>query len=60
LLKPSKYRHMGGGGVAKPGQITFIVAKKLNLQFILLYLRYMCGEGVGWKRQTTVICGEGV
>jgi len=28
--------------------ITFIVAKKLNLQFILLYLRYM-GEEVGWK-----------
>jgi len=26
--------------------ITFIVAKKLNLQFILLYLRYMWGKGL--------------
>jgi len=26
--------------------ITFIVAKKLNLQFNLLYLRYMLGEGL--------------
>jgi len=30
--------------------IAFIVAKKLNLQFILLYLRNMWGEGIGWKR----------
>jgi len=30
--------------------ITLIVAKKLNLQLILLYLRYMWEEGVGWKR----------
>jgi len=29
------------------------VAKKLNLQF-LLYLRYMWGEGVGWKRHIMV------
>jgi len=26
------------------------VAKTFNLQFILLYLQYMWGEGVGWKR----------
>jgi len=40
------------------------VAKKLNLEFILLYVRYTWGrgwlktlyrEGVGWKRQNTVI-----
>jgi len=44
--------------------ITFIVVKKLNLQFILLYLRYMWGRGfvenVIWGRgykiaQKTVI-----
>jgi len=43
------------------------VAKKAYLQFILLYLRFMWGEGfgwkrhmgdgVGWKRQNTVILG---
>jgi len=33
-----------GGGVAK-FHIIFIVAKKLNLQFVLLYLRYMWGRG---------------
>jgi len=27
------------------------VAKKLNLRFILLYLRYMWREGFGWKRR---------
>jgi len=41
--------------------ITFIVAKKNNLQFILLYLRYMwggrwlktsCGEGGGWLKMS--------
>jgi len=41
--------------------------KQLNSQFLLLYLRYICGvigwkrhmwEVVGWKRQNTVICGE--
>jgi len=31
-------------------RIILIVAKKANLQFILLYFRYMWGEGVGWKR----------
>jgi len=44
--------------------ITFVVPKKsLNLQFILLYLRYKWGGvgwklymgGGGWKRQNTVI-----
>jgi len=34
LLKPSEYHHIGGW----PNRhITFIVVKKLNLQFILLY-----------------------
>jgi len=58
------------GGVWPNRHITCIVAKKLNLQFILLYLRYMWGEGVGWKRhiwrggvgrkrQNTVIWGKG-
>jgi len=44
----------GGGGGWPNRHITFIVAKKLNLQFILLYLWYMCGlvENVIW--------GEGV
>jgi len=35
-----------GEGVWPNRHITFIVAKKLNLQFILLYLRYMWGEGL--------------
>jgi len=51
------------------GQIVILLLqllKKLNLQFILLYLRYVWGEervwlktsyggGVSWKRQNTVI-----
>jgi len=46
LLKPLEYRHMGKGGWSNR-HITFIVAKKLNLEFILLHLRYMWGKGVG-------------
>jgi len=40
---------MGGGGWPNR-HITFTVAKKLTLQFILLYLRYMWGlvENVIW------------
>jgi len=35
--------------------VTFIVAKKLNLRFILLYFRYLWGSGlvenvIGWGR----------
>jgi len=41
-----------GEGVWSNRHITFIVAKKLNLRFILLYLRYMWGrklvENVIW------------
>jgi len=41
LLKPSEYRHWPNR------RITFIGAKKkLNLMFILLYLRYMWGKGL--------------
>jgi len=68
LLKPSEYRHMGEG-VWPNRHITFIVAKKLNLLFILIYFRYRWGNGlveivilygglgwrVGWKRQNTVV-----
>jgi len=36
-----------GGGSWPNRHRTFIVAKKLNLQFILLYLQYMWEEGVG-------------
>jgi len=43
--KPSEYRHMGRR-VWPNRHIAFIEAKKLNLQFILLYLRYMWGEGL--------------
>jgi len=46
---------MGRGGLNKR-QITFIVAKKLNLPFILLYLRYMRGRGL----VENVIWGEGL
>jgi len=60
VLKPSKCRYMGRGRfdqIVIRG-ITFEVAKKLNLQFILLSLRYMWeglvenviwGEGFGGK-----------
>jgi len=34
-----------GEGVSKI-VITFIVVKKLNWQFFLLYLRYVCGDGL--------------
>jgi len=43
LLKPSECRHVGEGGWPNR-HINFIVAKKFNLLFILLYLRYM------WER----------
>jgi len=36
---------MGGGGLAKSSH-NFIVAKKLNLQLILLFLRYKWGRGL--------------
>jgi len=36
-----------GRGVWPNHHITFIVAKKLNLLFYLLYLRYMCVGGRG-------------
>jgi len=47
------------------------MAKKLNLQFIWLYLRYICGggggwlknhmeEGVCWKRHNTPSYGAGI
>jgi len=39
LLKPS----YGGEGVWPNRHITLAVAKKLNLHFILLHLRYMWG-----------------
>jgi len=53
LIKPLEYRHMGRWvevRVWPNHHVTFIVAKKkLSLQFILLYLRYMWGEG-GWLK----------
>jgi len=49
LLKPSDCRHMERGGWPNR-HITFIVAKKLDLQFILLYLRYMWGGGGDWLK----------
>jgi len=48
LLRPSEYRHMVGREFRQIVLITFIVTKKANLQFILLYLRYMWEEGVSW------------
>jgi len=43
-VRVPSYRGVGGGLVSR--QITFIVAKKLNLQFICS-IYGMCGEGVG-------------
>jgi len=62
LLKRSECRHMGGW----PNRhITFLVAEKSLIHSSSLYLRCMWGgwlktpwygkEGVGWKRQNTVI-----
>jgi len=48
LLKPSESRHMGEGVFGQIVTKTFTAAEKVNLQFLLLYLRYM-GKVVGWK-----------
>jgi len=52
--RQSEYRHMGEGGWPNR-HITFLVVKKINLQFILLYLRYMWGKGL----VENVIWGKG-
>jgi len=40
------WRLGGGRGVWPNRHITFVVAKKLNLQFTLLYLRYTWRDGL--------------
>jgi len=49
VLKPSECRNMEGGNLAKSSYNFYCGLKKFNLQFILLYLRYMWERGVGWK-----------
>jgi len=39
-----------GGGVWPNCHLTFIVAENFYSQILLLYLRYLRGEGVGWIR----------
>jgi len=47
LLKPSECRHIGGGGLAKSSYNSYSGwKKKVKLQFISLYLRYIWGEGL--------------
>jgi len=58
MLKPSRVPSYRGKGFWPNRHITFIVAKKLNLQFILLYLRYW--EGVGWKHHMGEVLAENV
>jgi len=55
LIKPSQYRHMGNEGSWTNRHKTFIVAEKVNSQFLLLYLRCMGEEelagNVIWGRR---------
>jgi len=47
-------------GIWSNRHITFIVSEKAYSQFLLLYLRYMWGEGLVENVKNTVIWGEWV